>query len=259
VALLVCLGLFLGVATVRAEHQLLPRFPEFVIEKGYSDAFRVESIVGSADLVNDRANSELTVVLTNVSERAINTSIKVRVLYLVAGRACQIWVDGNQVRFDRQNPRLPVNLQPNQKVTIKVAAEQETLYNLDAGKPKPAQGAKSEGDSKRFSLNDLQKMFNVEREERLGKRYLVGPLVTKWGVFPVEVRSLSLRIRTPHDFGVYMPTTEPSAWQLEDKGGNHRVFTCADAGRFAGAIFLPEKDRLAMPAPVAATAAATLR
>ena len=239
-------GFFLAVTLVLAafvfpaiaSKNLLPRLPELVIEKGYSDAFEVVECVAKSRLVADGAESHLKVVLKNVSGKPVVSALKIRILYLLSDQAAEMSVNGKGSRFDRKNPRVAFSLQPNEELTVTLEARQNILYNLDALKQEQ-EGTRRDsknGKDPLFTLDSLKKLFS---QENFGRRYLVGPLVSKWGIFPVPFRQVKLDITVPHDFGGVFP--DESLWKKTERGGS-TVFSFEGTDGFSGAVFLPKQD-----------------
>jgi len=216
---------------------LLPRMPELVIEKGYSDVFQVVECIGNSKLRNESVDSVIRVILKNVSDKTVSSSLKIRVLYLTSENAVKVTFNGKPMKFERRNPRIPFSLNPNEEVAISIDARQSIQYSLDAVKKENAVENQSGRKESKFALGDFARFF--DKEERYGKRYMVGPLVSKWGVFPVDFKKVSLSIVVPADFDAVFPTV--GAWKkLENR--NSTVFTFDGVDGFSGAIFLPQKD-----------------
>lgn len=235
-----CLLLWMALLAVPAgaEKNLLPRLPELVIEKGYSDAFEVLECIASTEVVGETAHSSLKVVLKNVSGKPVASSLKIRALYLMGAHGATLKVNGKPQRYDRQNPRLSVSLAPEENLTVDIEARQNILYNLDALKKEPEANSRSSGEKtgSRFALDDFRKFFG---RENFGRRLLVGPLVSKWGIFPVTFRQVRLEIRVPREFEGILP--EGSSWQRTERS-NTQVFRFEGIEGFNGAVFLPKQD-----------------
>lgn len=222
-----------------AEKNLLPRLPEFVIERGFSDAFQVVESTARATLFNDTAESRVSVVLKNVSDRHVDSSIKVRILYLESDQSVGLSVNGHGMKFDRKNPRVPLSLNPGEQVTLEIKARQGIQYNLDALKKeqRAPSGEKESGKKPKFALDDLSKLFGGR--ENFGRRFLVGPLVSKWGIFPVEFKQVKVEISVPSDFDAVFP--REGAWSRKS-GSNGHVYSFEGETGFNGVVFLPKAD-----------------
>ncbi|MBF0543536.1 MAG: hypothetical protein HQM08_03840 [Candidatus Riflebacteria bacterium] len=198
---------------------------------------------------NDCVETTLFVKLKNVSDKQLQSSIKVRLLYLVSDSSASLELNGSHLSFNRKNPRIPISLKPGEELTLNVKAKQGIEYNLDALK-KEENGRTLDDDEegkkkKKFSLNDLAKLFD---SGNFGKRFLVGQLISKWGIFPLEFKSVKIEIHTPSDFeGIF---AESNSWQLKKKS-NGNYFICENTSGFQGTVFLPKKDveqyRLSLP------------
>ena len=77
--------------------------------------------------------------------------------------------------------------------------------------------------------------------DRYGKRFQTGPLVSKWGLFPVDFEKLSLEIKVPENFTVI--TSYESSWQDVKKGKKVITYKTVDTDNYSDAIFLPESDK----------------
>lgn len=213
---------------------LLPRMPEFVIEKGYSDSFQVVECSGEVNIVNNEAESRLKAKLKNVSDQALKTSIKIRILYLFSDHSATVKVDGERVKFSRENPRIPLEINPGQEVDLEVSARHNIQYNLDAiRKEEEENGTKKKS---RLDLGDLSRYFE---QENFGRRFLIGPLVSKWGIFPVDFQSIHIKVSVPSDFIGIFPVE--NNWK-KSKKSNSSEYSFEGSTGYNGALFLPEKD-----------------
>ncbi|MBF0406027.1 MAG: hypothetical protein HQM10_01645 [Candidatus Riflebacteria bacterium] len=237
--LFVACFLMISASLFASDRNLIPRMPEFVIEKGFSDAFEVIECVAKAELINDYAQTSLLIKMKNVSEKKLNSSIKVRLLYLINEAAATLEVNGKRVNFSRDNPRIPVTMEPGEILSLQVRAKQGINFNLDAENMK-VQSEPSDDENKsskkKFALDDLTKLFE---RENLGRRFMVGPLISKWGIFPLDFKKISIQIQTPSDFeGVF---SDPNLWKKKaQSGGKH--FVCENGESFQGSVFLPAVD-----------------
>ncbi len=219
---------------------LIPRVPEFVIEKGFSDSFQVVECVANTQIANEEAESFVKIILKNISDKTIDTALKVRILYLSGDRAAQITVDGKPKNFDRKNPRIVLSLSPGQETELQVKAKHGIQYNLDAAK-KEKPDFRPEPETKKwgFSMGNLARFFE---RENFGRRFMVGPLVSKWGIFPVEFKHIRVEITVPGDFAGIFPNQEGmNAWQKKEKN-NGTTFSFEGTEGFSGVLFLPKKD-----------------
>ena len=243
--LMVWLTGYFGMAPVFASKNLLPRMPELVIERGFSDAFQVTECEASTQLVNDESESQLRVVLKNITDKTIETAIKVRILYLLSDHSAQILVNGKHRSFERKNPRIPFTLGPGEMVDLQIKAKQTIQYNLDMIKKETngtlLNGSEEKTPKKKFELNDLTSLFG---KENFGRRFMVGPLVSKWGIFPVDFKQVHLTVTVPADFVGVFPTA--GVWQKKEKNSSV-VYSFEGTEGFTGALFLPKKDAESLP------------
>jgi len=222
-----------------ASRNLLPRLPEFVLERGHSDAFQVVECEAKSRLLDETAESSVRIILKNVSGKPVESSLKIRVLYLTGDTAAQLEVNGRPVRYDRANPRLPFSLEPDQEITLQLKARHGIQYSLEAAnREQQQQVALQDATPKKrgFALDELRSLFD---NEKFGKRFMVGPLISKWGIFPVDFRNVKISIVTPSDFDAILP--DPSLWQSR-RDGRNTTFTFEGTDGFATAIFLPVAD-----------------
>ncbi len=231
-------GVFLVVCPALAEKNLLPRLPELVIEKGHSDSFEVVECSASSQVVGEVAQSSLKVILRNVSAKPVDSSLKIRTLYLLGEHGASMSVNGKPYRFDRRNPRLAFSLEPGQDLTVALETRQNILYNLDALKKEEEEDrrSRSPGKSVQNAFDGLKRFFG---HDNFGRRFMVGPLVSKWGIFPVPFRQVRLQITIPRDFEGVLPAE--SAWKRIERGQS-QVFTFEGTDGFSGAVFLPRQD-----------------
>ncbi|MFZ2956057.1 MAG: hypothetical protein WA705_04090 [Candidatus Ozemobacteraceae bacterium] len=222
-----------------AEKNLLPRLPELVIERGFSDAFQVVESTVRAQLVDQTAESRLLVTLRNVSDQTVQSSVKIRILYLTSENAVQISVNGKSARFDRKNPRVPFSLGPSEQITFEVKARQGIEYNLDAIKKEQGMNGSDEenkGKKTKFEVGELTRFFG---KENYGRRFLVGPLVSKWGIFPVDFKKVALEIVVPRDFEAVFP--HEGLWQKKEHSTSV-TYTFDGTEGYTGTIFMPRRD-----------------
>lgn len=233
-------------AALWAEKNLLPRLPEVVIEKGHSDSFEVVDCQATSQVMGEEAKTSLKVILKNVSSRPVESSLKIRALYLLGDHGASLSINGKPMRFDRRNPRFTFALEPGQELTVALEARQNILYNLDALKKEEEEnrrtrssGRSSPGKSVQSAFDSLKRFFG---QENFGRRYMVGPLVSKWGIFPVPFRRVRLEITVPRDFEGVLPADSP--WKRQERGAS-QVFTFEGTEGFSGAVFLPRQDAAA--------------
>ncbi|HEY9071417.1 MAG TPA: hypothetical protein VIV61_14255 [Candidatus Ozemobacteraceae bacterium] len=231
---------FIGTApeAVAASRNLVPRLPELVLERGYSDAFQVVECEAKSRLTEETAESSVRVVLKNVSDARVQSSLKIRILYLTSESAAQLEVNGKPARYDRANPRVPFALEPGQEIALQLKARHGIQYSLESANREEAPAALQDAAPKKrgFALDDLTALFG---NEKFGKRFMVGPLVSKWGIFPVDFRQVKISVTVPTEFDAILPNS--SLWKSAgDRNG--RTFTFEGTEGFTGAVFLPKTD-----------------
>lgn len=222
-----------------ASRNLLPRLPEFVLERGHSDAFQVVDCEAKSRITGETAESIVRITLKNVSDGQVQSSLKIRILYLTSDTAAQLEVNGRPFKYDRGNPRLPFSLDPNQEITLQVKARHGIQYSLEAAtREQQKQVTLQDAAPKKrgFALDDLRSLFD---NEKFGTRFMVGPLISKWGIFPVDFRNVKISIVTPSEFDAILP--DPSLWKSQ-RDSRNTTFSFEGTDGFAAAIFLPAAE-----------------
>ena len=231
--------LMVGTALVQAQpRNMLPRFPELVIEKGLSESFEVSECAAKVNISGNDAESSLKVSMKNVSDKVVNSSIKFRILYPAGESHVRIRVNNKAIKFDRSNPRHAFELKPAETIDFEINARTSINYSVDSVRKALREQADEEGKRKKgFLMEDFTRLFE---REKFGRRFMVGSLVSKWGLFPVDFVKASVEISVPSEFVMVSPNAE--IWQ-ETHSGNTRVFRSEALENFSAAVFLPEGDR----------------
>lgn len=231
--------LLAGSVVVQAQpRNMLPRFPELIIEKGLSESFEVSECTAKVIISGNDADSSLKVAMKNTTDKAVGSSVKFRILYPAGESQVRIRVNGKSVKFDRSNPRHAFELQPGETINFEINARTSVNYSVDSvRKALREQQDENEKRKKGFLMEDFTRLFE---REKFGRRFMVGPLVSKWGLFPVNFVKASIEISVPSEFVMVSPSTE--IWK-ETHSGNTRVFRSEALENFAAAVFLPEGDR----------------
>lgn len=238
------------VETAKAtDHNILPRFPEIVIEKSYSQFFKVKDCQAKATIENDIAVTSLKAVLANVSDKEVASSVKFRILYPSSLSKISINVNGKSFKYDPENPRYSFSLKPNEEIIFEMNANVYINYSIDAVRKaikrkeeeeksgvKDARSAKEKG---KDIANSFLRFF--KSNDRYGKRFQIGSLVSKWGLFPVDFEKINVEIRVPENFTVI--TSFESAWQDVRKSKKSLIYKTSDIDNYSDAIFLPESDK----------------
>ncbi|MDN5279349.1 MAG: hypothetical protein PWR01_3314 [Clostridiales bacterium] len=222
-----------------ASRNLLPRIPDIVLEKGFSENFLVTDCKASVKVTENDAQSTLDVSIKNRSPKKIKSSVKFRVLYPTSENQIQVRVNGKTIRYDRKSPRYSFELESQASINFSLSARTNINYSIDGVREALRKEHQDDeaNKGKKFDLSGLMKLFE---REKFGKRFLVGALVSKWGVFPLEFEKVQLEISVPSDFALV--AQEPEKWQSKNSGRN-RVFTFTSLDGFDGTVFLPETDR----------------
>ena len=232
------------------ERNLLPRFPEIVIEKEYSQYFKVKDCIAKASIENDIAITSLKAVLTNISEKEISSSVKFRILYPTSFEKIDIKVNGKAFKYDVEQPRYSFSLKPNEEITFDMNANVYIYYSIDAVRKsiknmeeeqKP--GVRNAKKSAKAKGQDIANSFlrYFKSNDRYGKRFQVGPLVSKWGLFPVDFEKVNIEIKVPEKYTLI--TSFDYVWQDVTKAKKSIVYKATDIDNYSDAIFLPESEK----------------
>lgn len=243
--------LFISSLANATEHNLLPRFPEIVIEKEYSQYFKVKDCQAKAIIEGDHASTDLKAVLANISDKDISSSIKFRILYPMNINNINIKINNKPFKYDPEQPRYSFSLKPNEEIKLEMKADVSILYSIDAVRKsikKMEEEEKSGGviDVKKSAKSKGQDLANsflrfFKSNDRYGKRFQIGPLVSKWGLFPVDFEKISLEIKTPENFTII--TSYENIWQDVTKNKKVYTYKTTDTDNYNDAIFLPQSDK----------------
>lgn len=217
---------------------LLPRFPEIIIEKGLSQNFLVSECKARCAINGNESDSSIWITLTNQSSDPIESSIKYRVLYPMGDSQTRIRANGKSISYDRKNPRLAFTLQPEESIKFEIHARSTINYSIDAVR-KALREEKEESQSKRkrFVLDDFTKFFS---REKFGHRFMVGGIISKWGIFPLKFDKVDIEVIVPANFVLVASNEEE--WDLRETGREKTFRFSKDEG-FNAAVFLPESDK----------------
>lgn len=237
--------------TIKAEdHNILPRFPEIVIEKEYSQFFKVKDCYAKATIENDYAITSLKTTLGNISDKEITSSVKFRILYPTNINKIDIKINGKAYKYDIEKPRYSFTLKPNEEIKFEMNANVSVNYSIDAVRKsiKRMEEEQKSGikDAKKSAKSKGQELANsflhlFKSNDRYGKRFQIGPLVSKWGLFPVDFEKINIEIKVPDNFTVI--TSFESIWQDVTKGKKTLTYHTNDVDNYSDAIFLPSSDK----------------
>ena len=233
--------LFLAVISsslLASPRNMLPRFPELIIEKGLSESFQVTSCDARVKIYGTDAESSLKVTIKNQGKNAVDSSVKFRILYPTSENQVKVRVNGKNIGYRRDKARHSFTLQPDESIVFEMNAKVSVNYSIDSVRKALREQEKEETDKKRgFLLDDFTRLFE---HEKYGRRFMVGPLVSKWGVFPVDFAAVNVEVEVPEEFT--LATEGASAWQeARNRGG--RIFKSTAIEGFASAVFLPESEK----------------
>ncbi len=222
-----------------APRNMLPRFPELIIEKGLSENFKVTECRAHVKISGTDADTGVKVQLLNQGSSAVKSSLKVRILYPTSENQVKIKIDGKSQKYDRANPRHEFELQPQQSISIELSARTQINYSVDSVRKALREQEEEEKQTKRktFLMSDFTSLFE---REKFGHRFMVGPIVSKWGVFPIDFTGVDIEVNVPSEF--VMVTENSEIWK-ESRNGGSKVFRTSDPELFKNAVFLPESDK----------------
>lgn len=242
--------LFVSNSLYATDHNILPRFPEIVIEKEYSQYFKVKDCQAKAVIENDYAVTSLKAVLANISDKEISSSVKFRILYPTNISKIDIKINGKAFKYDPEQPRYSFFLKSNEEIKFEMRANVSVNYSVDAVRKsiKRMEEEEKSGvkDAKKSSKSKGQELADsflhlFKTNDRYGKRFQIGPLVSKWGLFPVDFEKINLEIKVPENFTLI--TSYENIWQDVTKGKKITTYKTTDIDNYGDAIFLPASDK----------------
>lgn len=242
--------LFVSNSLYATDHNILPRFPEIVIEKEYSQYFKVKDCQAKAVIENDYAVTSLKAVLANISDKEISSSVKFRILYPTNINKIDIKINGKAFKYDPEQPRYSFSLKSNEEIKFEMRANVSVNYSVDAVRKsiKRMEEEEKSGvkDAKKSSKSKGQELADsflhlFKTNDRYGKRFQIGPLISKWGLFPVDFEKMNLEIKVPENFTLI--TSYENIWQDVTKGKKITTYKTTDIDNYSDAIFLPESDK----------------
>lgn len=238
--LLIILLTLISLGLEAAPRNMLPRFPELIIEKGLSENFKVSECRAHVKISGTDADAGVKVQLLNQGTSAVKSSLKFRILYPTSDNQVRIKIDGKSKNYNRANPRYEFELQPQQSISVEISARTQINYSVDSvRKALREQEEEEEKQQKRktFLMSDFTSLFE---REKFGHRFMVGPIVSKWGVFPIDFSGVEIEVSVPSEF--VMVSENSDIWN-ETKSGGSKIFRTNDPELFKNAVFLPESDK----------------
>jgi hypothetical protein len=221
-----------------APRNMLPRFPEIIIEKGLSENFKVTNCQAKVKILGTDADTSLKVSILNQGSSPVKSSVKFRILYPTSENQIKLKINGKSASYSRTSPRHEFELKPAETIELDLSARIQINYSVDSVRKALREQEEEKTDKKKgFLIGDFTSLFE---REKFGKRFMVGPLVSKWGVFPIEFSSISIEVSIPQDFAMVSPAADQ--WK-ESHSGNSRSCVYSGSDGFSGTVFLPESDR----------------
>lgn len=230
----------LSTTLLASSKNMLPRTPELVIEKGHSDSFNVVKCVEKVSVAGTTASSNLKAIIKNIGKKNIESSLKFRILYPTSENTIGIKINGKRIHYDRKDPRYTFKLKAGAEMTVEMSAKTSINFSVDALKKTLRKNniieSKDDSKRKRFVLGDFSRLFS---RENFGKRFMISPLISKWGIFPIDFDKVRIEISVPRDF--VLVANNSSDWVKSSKA-NSFVFRYNKNDNFSGAVFLPGAD-----------------
>jgi len=239
-SLLMVMFLLIGLSLSAAPRNMLPRFPELIIEKGLSENFKVTECQAKVKIAGTDADASIKIQLQNQGNSVVKSSLKLRILYPTSENQIKFKIDGKSISYNRSNPRHEFELQPQQTISLEVSSRTQINYSVDSVRKalrEQEEEEETQKKRKKFLISDFTSLFE---REKFGKRFMVGPIVSKWGVFPIDFSGVDIEINVPSDF--VMVTENADKWK-ETTTGSSKVFRTNDTEFFKHAVFLPESDK----------------
>ncbi len=216
-------------------HNLLPRFPEIVFDTGNTNNYLIEELTCEAFINGNIAETESLVKIKNPTNKNTSASIKFRVFYPQGKRAVTIRIDGRNFRYSNKNNQYNLSLAPNQIATFHIKARVSANYSVNAVR----KAIKAQEEKKSTFASDFAKYFNTEK---YGKRFMMGALVSKWGIFPFSMDKVNIKVSAPTGF--IITGQDENSWNTQDNG-KLATFEFSSKGisdpSYQGVI-LPKKD-----------------
>lgn len=230
--------LALSTASFAASRNLIPRFPEVVIEKGFSENFLITDCNAKVRIQNNEADSTIKLNLKNRSNKELKSSIKFRILYPTSESQIRIKINGQAFNYSRQFSRHAFTLKPQEGLAIEISTRTSVNYSIDSVREALRKDNEEQAKKgKKFDLGNLMKLFD---REKFGKRFMVGPIASKWGVFPLDFDKVELEIIVPADFAIV--AQNPEKWTSRQRN-RETIHNFTGNEGFAGAVFLPENEK----------------
>jgi hypothetical protein len=194
-------------------HNLLPRLPELIIQEGNSADYLVESLSVEATIENNVASTDTKVSIKNKTEKSTRALVKFRILYPTGKNPVSIKIDGKSFKYSAKNYLHELILAPKQSCTFEIKAQVSVNYSINAVRKALREEERAKKKEKATFASDFAKYFNTEK---YGKRFMMGSLVSKWGIFPLDMERVSIQIKAPSDF--ILVNHQEAQWKRQEMG-----------------------------------------
>ena len=168
-------------------HNLLPRFPEIIIQQGMTEDYAVDSLIAIATIQDNYAHTVVNTDLRNISQTKAFTSVKFRILYPKNLSSVTIKINGSDFNYTPERNTYNFWLNPNEAVNFHIEADVSVNYSINAVRKALKEEEKAKKNIKTTFAEDFAAYFNTEK---YGKRFMTGNIVSKWGIFPLSIKSL---------------------------------------------------------------------
>lgn len=234
---LTILLLNLACQTFANPHNLLPRFPEIIIQQGMTENYTVVSLTAIATIQDNHAQTIVNTDLKNISESKAFTSVKFRILYPKSSSSVKIKINGSDFNYSPQRNTYNFWLNPNETINFHIEADVSVNYSINAVRKALKEEEKAKKNIKSTFAEDFAAYFNTEK---YGKRFMTGNIISKWGIFPLSIKNLEIAANTPPN--MIIVSENNGVWNQKSRvKQNH--FYCNDSKAYNSAVFLPEKDK----------------
>jgi hypothetical protein len=218
-------------------HNLLPRFPEIIIQQGMTENYAADSLTAIATIQDNYAHTVVNTDLRNISQTKAFTSVKFRILYPKNLSSIKIKINGSDFNYTPERNTYNFWLNPNEAVNFHIEANVSINYSINAVRKALKEEEKAKKNIKTTFAEDFAAYFNTEK---YGKRFMTGNIVSKWGIFPLSIKKLEIAATTPPNMILVSENNE--VWNQKSRvKQNH--FYCNDSKSYNSAVFVPEKDK----------------
>jgi hypothetical protein len=220
-------------------HNLLPRLPELIIQEGNTADYLIKEISSKIAIEDNLANTETHITLVNTTKKDAKALIKFRVLYPVGKSPVSIKVNGKNFKYSAKNYLHQLVLAPSESATFEIKARVSVNYSINAVRKALREEERARKKEKSTFASDFAKYFNTEK---YGKRFMISSIVSKWGIFPLDVEKVNIEVKAPARF--IQVNHQAEQWKQREEGKLQTFeFSSTDPEnmRYQG-VLLPQED-----------------